>query len=280
MFGAFGFSRAIDLARRRRSPLGRKRAARPDTRRSESGPERFSTTAPSPTLHTLRVGPNIEGGIDGGEEQTTLAADGPNSFSVWAGNQDSRTVSEIDTSLERIVLTIRGITPGGLAAVGNSNGDTVWASDPARGLVLRIDGNARRVVRRIAVPGRPTRLAATDQAVWVIGRGSGGSLWRIDPRTNAVVARIPLGLIPQRVVLGAGSVWVTGNRQSNGHGRERGGVGAPHRSQDQPHRRQNPPRRRRRGRDRRQSRTRVGGRAAVGVTIRSTQSDTVRVSSP
>jgi DNA-binding SARP family transcriptional activator/DNA-binding beta-propeller fold protein YncE len=223
VFDTFSFSRAIDLL-----PVGghlwAANGGAPGHTPFGVGPGTILDYGPGPTLHTLRLGPNIEGGEDGGEEQTTLAADGPNSFSVWAGNQDSRTVSEIDASLGRSVLTIRGIAPGGLAAVGNSNGDTVWASDPARGLVVRIDGNARRVVRRIAVPGRPTRLAATDQAVWVIGSGSGGSLWRIDPRTNAVVARIPLGLIPQRVVLGDGSVWVSGNRRSNGHGRERGGV--------------------------------------------------------
>ena len=131
----------------------------------------------------------------------------------------------IDGSLDRVVQTIRGIGPGGLAVVGGSMGDTVWASDPQRGEVVRIDGNARRVVGRIGVPGRPTRLAATDRAVWVIGTGDdGGSLWRIDPRTNAVVTRIRLAFIPKRVVLGAGSVWVTGNRRSDGHGRETGGT--------------------------------------------------------
>src|SRR5262249_38660641 len=118
---------------------------------------------------------------------------------------------------------LHGITPGGLAVVGNSMGDTVWASDFARGLVLRIDGNARRVVHRIRVSARPTRIAATESAVWVVTRGRAGALWRIDPAKNAVVARIPLGLIPKRVVLADGAVWVTGNLRSS-RGRETRGV--------------------------------------------------------
>src|SRR5262249_54827398 len=127
--------------------------------------------------------------------------------------------------LARTLQTLRGIAPAGLAAVGDSMGDTVWASDPARDLVVRIDGNARRIVRRILVPGRATRIAATERAVWGIGTGEGGGwLWRIDPGKNALVASIRLGMIPKRVVLGAGSVWVSGNLHWEGRGREQDGA--------------------------------------------------------
>jgi len=85
---------------------------------------------PGPTWTTMRVGPNLIGD----EEQTTLASDG-DGFSIWAGNKDSKTVRQIDMSLHTTLLTIHGIAPGGLAAVGNSStGDTVWASDPAHNL--------------------------------------------------------------------------------------------------------------------------------------------------
>ena len=131
------------------------------------GPGTILDYGPVPTLHTLRVGPNIEGGSTAARSRRPWPPT-VRTLAIWAGNQDSRTVSEIDTSLERIVQTIRGIAPGGLAAVGNSNGDTVWASDPARGLVVRIDGNARRVVRRIRCPAGRRGWPRTDQAVWVI----------------------------------------------------------------------------------------------------------------
>jgi len=215
----FGFSRALDLAVVG-DHLWAANGGAPGHTPLGVGPGTVLDYGPVPTFRTIRVGPSTIGY----EEQTTLAADGPNAFSVWVGNQDSRTVRQIDSSLGRTLLTIRGIAPGGLAAVGNSSGDTVWASDPSQGLVLRIDGDARRVVHRIRVRGRPTRIAANEEAVWVVTSGRAGSLWRIDARTNAVVARIPLGIIPKRVALGAGSVWVTGNRRSDGHGKETGGT--------------------------------------------------------
>ncbi len=184
------------------------------------GPGTVLDAGPGPTLRPFRVGPSM----NGPEEQTTLAADGPDSHAIWVGNQDSRTIREIDPSLGRIVMTVRGIRPGGVAAVGDAGGDTVWASDPTRNLVVRIDENARGIVRRIPVAGSPTRIVASDDAVWVITSGRRGSLVRIDPSTNDAVARIPLRITAKRVLLGAGSVWVTGYRWSNGVGRSRGGT--------------------------------------------------------
>lgn len=171
----------------------------------------------SAATRTLRVGPSRVGN----EEQTTLATDGRGG-PLWVGNQNSRTVREVDPTLDKIVTTIRGIAPGGLAAVGNGSiGDTVWASEPSRNLVLRIDGNTGQIVRRIHVAGRPTRLAADDRAVWVI---TGNALRRIDTRTNKPEARIALPITGKRVLLAAGSVWVTGYRWSNQIDRSRGGV--------------------------------------------------------
>jgi DNA-binding SARP family transcriptional activator/DNA-binding beta-propeller fold protein YncE len=184
------------------------------------GPGTVLDYGPVPTLRTIRVGPSI----DGSEEQTTLAARGPDALAIWVGNQDSRTVREIDSSLDRVLQTIHGVAPGGLAVVGSAAGETVWASDPSRNVVVRIDGNTRRIVHRIRIPGRPTRLAVDGSAVWVITSGPKGVLSRIDTRTNEVVTRIPLGITPKRVALGAGSVWVTGYKWSNHHGSSTGGT--------------------------------------------------------
>src|SRR5439155_10699528 len=118
--------------------------------------------------------------------QTTLAA---HDFPIWVGNQDSKTVTAIDPTLGTRLETIHAIAPGGLAVIGNSRiGDTIWASEPTRDLVARIDENSRRIVRQIRIPDKPTRVAADDQAVWVITHAS-RTLWRIDPKTNTRVAR-------------------------------------------------------------------------------------------
>jgi hypothetical protein len=140
------------------------------------------------------------------------------------GNQNTATVQEIDRELGTTVLTIHGVAPGGLAAVGAATDDTVWASDPTRGLVVRIDAQLGHIVRRVHVADRPTRVAADRQSVWVVTSGERHELLRIDPATGRTVARIPLPIKPKRVALGSGSVWVTGYRWSNGLNAARGGA--------------------------------------------------------
>jgi DNA-binding SARP family transcriptional activator len=164
----------------------------------------------SAAMRTIRVGPSL----DGDEQQTTLASDGE--FGLWAGNADSATVREIDPSLDRTLRIIHGVAPGGLAAVGNSRtGDIVWASEPSRNLVDEIDGNSGRIIRRIHVSGRPTRLAADDQAVWVLTPGARRAVVHISARTGKPVASIPLPIEPNRVLLAAGAVWITGARRTD-----------------------------------------------------------------
>jgi hypothetical protein len=220
------FSRAIDMTAGN-NELWSANGGAPGHTPFKVGPGTVSVSRAGPTVKTIRVGPST----NGDEEQTTVAADGPESYSVWVGNKDTRTVRQLDRSLGRTLITVQGIAPGGLAAVGNSSaGDTVWASDPVLNLVARIDEHARRIVQRIPIANEPTRLAADNDAVWVIARdrngpgewrptrGTSPALWHIDPKTNKVVARIPLSLTPMRVTLGAGSVWVTALRSLSENG--------------------------------------------------------------
>jgi DNA-binding SARP family transcriptional activator len=226
-FDTFSFSRAIDLIAGN-GHLWAANGGAPGHTPFGVGPGTISDTGPGPTVKTIRVGPSM----NGDEEQTTIAADSPTSYAVWAGNKDSRTVREIDRALQRTLVTIHGISPGGLAVVGDSSaGDTVWASDPSRNLVARIDEHARRIVRRIRVPGGPVRLAADEHAVWVLARDENHpagwrptrattpAVWRIDAKTNKPVNRIPLRLTPIRVALGEGSVWVTAERVLSASGK-------------------------------------------------------------
>jgi DNA-binding SARP family transcriptional activator/DNA-binding beta-propeller fold protein YncE len=166
----------------------------------------------------IRVGPPFEG-VGGNEASTTIAA-GPAGARIWAGNKESGTLTELDPVRHSIVARIHGVTPGEVAATDEG----VWASDQARNLLLRVDTQSGRIIRRIAVSGQPSRLVADRHAVWVVTRGTAKlaqwvptevttpAVWRIDPRTNSPVERIRLPLTPIRIALGAGSVWVTGLR--------------------------------------------------------------------
>jgi DNA-binding beta-propeller fold protein YncE len=220
LYGNSAFSRASDMLAGDRE-LWSANGGAPGHTPFGVGNGTIAVWYPGPTVRSFRVGPNVPGG----ELQTTIAADGPASWSLWVGNEDSRTVKQFDRTTGRTLMTIRGIAPGGLAAVGNSSaGDTVWASEPSRNLVVRIDEHQRRIVRRIRTPTTPTRLVADDRAVWVAARdwidagdarptrATSPAVWRIDPATNKTVARIPLPLAPIRITLGDRAVWVTAQR--------------------------------------------------------------------
>jgi DNA-binding SARP family transcriptional activator len=219
LYDTFALSRAIDMVAGKRQ-LWVANGGAPGHTPPGLGNGTVSVLNQGPTIKTFGVGPDM----NGTEEQTTIAAD-DSGYSLWAGNQDSRTVRQIDRTTGRTLITIHGISPGGLAVVGNSSaGDTVWATEPSRNLLARIDEHTRRIVARIRIPTAPTRLAADDHAVWVTARDwndpgvarptreTHPALWRIDPTTNKPVTRIPLPLTPIRIALGAGSVWVTAQR--------------------------------------------------------------------
>lgn len=212
--GTMGFSRAIDLV-----------AAQGYLWAANGGSPGYTPEPPGtvsqhsagvPVLR-IRVGPSLVGP----EEQTTIAADARR-FEIWAGNQDSQTVRQVAPSSGGSI--VRGIAPGGLAVKEGSGGATVWATDPSRHLVVRIDGASRRIVRRIGIPDQPTRLAAGDGAVWVTTRGRNPAVWRIDTKTNRPAARIPLPMKPTRVAVGEGAVWVAGTTKNNNGGLDSGGI--------------------------------------------------------
>jgi DNA-binding SARP family transcriptional activator/DNA-binding beta-propeller fold protein YncE len=172
----------------------------------------------SGAIRTLRVGPSL----NGDEEQTTLAID-PDGFPLWVGNENSATVTEVDPSFDRILRTMHGIAPGGLAPVSANGTDVVWASDPGHDLVLRIDGDAGTVTARIHVPGAPTRLAADGRTVWAVSAAS-RTVTRIDASSGNPVATIRLPIRPKRIVTAGGAVWVSGYRWSNHHTASKGGL--------------------------------------------------------
>ena len=99
----------------------------------------------------------------------------------------------------------------------------VWATDPIRSQVLKIDLETRRVTARIPVGG-DARVAVGSTAVWALAgdllySGDRGpvDLLRIDPHENRIVARIPVRT-PSGKAFGAlglqvekDAVWVGGS---------------------------------------------------------------------
>ena len=176
----------------------------------------------------------------------------------------------------------------GLSSIASGFG-AVWAADPIKGQVLRIDPETHRVTKRIAVGGE-VQVAVGAGAVWALGgdlltSGALGAvdLVRIDPRTNEVVVRIPM-LSPGGENFSPLSVAVVAARL--GH-RRRGGVAHRPRSQSGRPLRELPRAARRRGGPRR---ARLGplpdgrlreldartGRTTAEVQLRNTATPTSR----
>src|SRR5690242_5744563 len=90
------------------------------------------------------------------------------------------------------VAAVTPLTPVAKVLVGAQSGilvsatGSVWTTDFALGGVVRIDPGTNKVVRKIALPGRPFGLAYGAGSVWVADR-SADVLTRVDPRTNRIV---------------------------------------------------------------------------------------------
>lgn len=147
---------------------------------------------------------------------------------VWAASEDASILSRIDAARNRVVARIevahRKPCPGfpqscGEAIAGNG---ALWLSRASENTVLRIDPQTNRVVATIQVGLKPSAIASSSGAVWVVNRGDLSqetkalvppTLSRIDPATNEVVATIRLGPAAaccsdhMSVTVGAGAVW-------------------------------------------------------------------------
>ena len=85
--------------------------------------------------------------------------------------------------------------------------DAVWVLTPADNRVVRINPATNEVVATTAVGRAASGLAVGAGAVWV-SRRSDGTVVRIDPATNQVAATIGVGRAPRAVTVAGGVVWV------------------------------------------------------------------------
>ena len=85
--------------------------------------------------------------------------------------------------------------------------DAVWVLTPADNRVVRIDPATNDVVATTAVGRAASGLAVGAGAVWV-SRRSDGTVVQIDPATNQVAATIGVGRAPRAVTVAGGVVWV------------------------------------------------------------------------
>jgi DNA-binding SARP family transcriptional activator/streptogramin lyase len=135
---------------------------------------------------------------------------------VWVGNDDSDTVSAVRPNRDTVTnLVSLDAFPKALA----SGEGTLWALDPAKGLLLKVDPAYGTPVRnRRVIPSNPLADSRhVAYAVYSVAFGD-GSLWitdgstkltQVDPATLKVTRRVDLHAPLNSVTTGGGSVWAT-----------------------------------------------------------------------
>jgi streptogramin lyase len=87
---------------------------------------------------------------------------------------------------------------------------SIWVTEHANDVLLRIDPTLTRVVKRTRVPGTPFGIALGFGSAWV-PEFQGYEVARVSAKTNKITARFP-ATGPTAVTIGAGSVWVLAHR--------------------------------------------------------------------
>jgi streptogramin lyase len=129
------------------------------------------------------------------------------SDAIWVTSQPDGTLTQLDPESGGPVG--KPIQLGaGIAGVAVGAG-SVWVSDPRRAEILRVDPTTGRVVKRIAVGGRPGPIAFGGDRVWVADE-EGAGVTAVNAKSGDVFKR---GLVPHaaplRLAVGAGGLWVT-----------------------------------------------------------------------
>jgi streptogramin lyase/tRNA A-37 threonylcarbamoyl transferase component Bud32 len=124
---------------------------------------------------------------------------------VWIANPGAHELDRLSPPYTSISGRIRLGPLTHLTGIAAGNG-ALWVADDSHAPKLwRIDTAAGDAVA-IALPFPPTAVAASADAVWLVGR-SVGAVFRVDAKTHRL-RRIAAGKRPVAVAAGAGSIWV------------------------------------------------------------------------
>jgi virginiamycin B lyase len=160
----------------------------------------------------LPVPPYLAATVAVGRSPSGVAID---ASGVWVTNWWDNTLSRIDPATNRVlsVVPVDFTTSQGAQAIGSGAG-SLWVtafdydanSDPAPGVVKRVDPTTGATLATISVGKSPYDIDVSPGAVWVACYNS-SSVIRIDPATNQIVTTIA---IPNAngVTVGLGAVWV------------------------------------------------------------------------
>ena len=138
----------------------------------------------------------------------------PDSVAVGAGSVwVSDSACGVIVRVDPVTETVTdSIDIGGSASGVTFAEDSVWVGNRDTETVVRLDPETNRVRAAIPIPGSPLGLASGDGTVWAVDP-AGGAVHRIDPDTDEVVATVGVGEGPHYVAVNDGAAWVTNVRR-------------------------------------------------------------------
>lgn len=143
------------------------------------------------------TGPNAVGG------KVAEAAIGVDADAVWVGGIFQEALRRVDPASGRVTAT-PPVTRSRLGlAVGHG---AVWVRDGD--VIRRLDPVSWEVVSTIRPRGRPDRILATDEGIWVqVATDVGTTVVLLDPRTEKSIASLDFDVPPLRVHVRNRTVW-------------------------------------------------------------------------
>ena len=129
---------------------------------------------------------------------------------VWAAQNLGPNLYRVDATSG---AAIGKPLPVGTALVAVLAYDTsIWVTDSAKNVVMRLDPKTGAVTATITVGHRPWGLAGGGDAVWVVNRGDTtdrtSTVSRIDPKTNRVTKTITVGAGADGIAWMDSALWV------------------------------------------------------------------------
>jgi hypothetical protein len=125
---------------------------------------------------------------------------------LWAIDCNRGIVYGLDPKRGAVEIRARVRAGEGLGDIAFSAG-SVWVTDWASHVVLRLDPTTGKVSERIPAGDQPEKIAAVADDIWV-GDAGAGELLRIDASANRIVETLLVGVRPAAVAASRQSVWV------------------------------------------------------------------------
>jgi YVTN family beta-propeller protein len=165
----------------------------------------FGQSQPGQAGAVLRINPGEPGSGKRIEVGNGVSAITFGDGSVWAVNEITNTLIQIDPDADAVTATLHvGNNPKAVAAAGGA----VWVANALDNSVWKIDEKTMKVVGKFTVGPSPTGLAIDGSNVWVASQTS-NTVRKLDANSGTTIATVSVGAQPTAIAAARGVVWVS-----------------------------------------------------------------------